>query len=96
MRPEAIELAADGDGIPAIVNLVEELGAEAYVYAQLADHERQSVTAVNDVIARIEPRNEPTTGEKIHLRVRDNSILLFDAGSGVRLGAETAAPAGVS
>jgi multiple sugar transport system ATP-binding protein len=96
VRPEAIDLAVDGDGIPAIVNLVEELGAEAYVYAQLADHERQSVTAVNDVIARIEPRNEPRTGETIHLRVRDNSILLFDSGSGVRLGAEIAAPAGVS
>ena len=96
VRPEAIDLAADGNGIPAIVNLVEELGAEAYVYTQLADHERQSVTAVNDVIARIAPRNEPRTGEKIHLHVRDNSILLFDAGSGVRLGAETGTPAGVS
>ena len=96
VRPEAIDLTADGDGIPAIVNLVEELGAEAYVYAQLADHVTTVVTAVNDVIARVEPRNEPRSGERINLRVRDDSILLFDAVSGARIGAEITAPAGVS
>jgi multiple sugar transport system ATP-binding protein len=91
VRPEAIELAADGDGIPAIVNLVEELGAEAYVYAQLADHVRESVTAVNDVIARVEPRHEPKTGDRIHLRVKENAILLFDAETGLRIGAQVRA-----
>ena len=96
VRPEAIDLAADGDGIPAIVNLVEELGAEAYVYAQLADHVGSSVTAVNDVIARVEPRNEPMSGTRINLRVRAGSILLFDAVSGARIGAEIPAPAAVS
>ncbi len=85
VRPEAIELVPEGQGIPATVNLVEELGAEAYVYAQLADHARESVTAVNDLIARIEPRNEPRTGERIHFRVREESLLLFDAESGERI-----------
>jgi multiple sugar transport system ATP-binding protein len=90
VRPEAIELVPEGQGIPAIVNLVEELGAEAYVYAQLADHARESVTAVNDLIARIEPRNEPRTGERIHFRVREESLLLFDAKSGERIGTRAA------
>jgi multiple sugar transport system ATP-binding protein len=85
VRPEALELAGEGDGIPATVNLVEELGAEAYVYAQLADRVRASLTAVNDVIARIEPRYEPKTGDKIHLRVKEHAILLFDSESGVRI-----------
>jgi multiple sugar transport system ATP-binding protein len=35
LRPEATRLVGDGHGIPAVVNLVEELGAEAYVYSQL-------------------------------------------------------------
>ena len=96
VRPESIELAADGEGIPATVNLVEELGAEAYVYAQLADHDRQSVTAVNDVIARVEPRKEPKTGERINLRAKDDSILLFDTVSGARIGVDIPAPAAVS
>ena len=37
MRPESLELVPAGQGFPAIVSLVEELGAEAYVYAQMAD-----------------------------------------------------------
>jgi len=87
LRPEAIELVAEGHGIPAIVNLVEELGAEAYVYAQLAAHVNKSVTAVNDVIARVEPRSAPRNGDKIHLRVREESILLFNIETGLRIGA---------
>jgi multiple sugar transport system ATP-binding protein len=90
LRPEAIELVAEGRGIPAIVNLVEELGAEAYVYAQLAARASQSITAVNDVIARIEPRGAPSSGDRIHLRVREESILLFDVESGARIAVETA------
>jgi multiple sugar transport system ATP-binding protein len=88
LRPEAIELVAEGHGIPAVVNLVEEMGAEAYVYAQLAAHVSESVTAVNDVIARVEPRGAPRSGDTIHLRVREESILLFDVESGERIGAE--------
>jgi multiple sugar transport system ATP-binding protein len=85
LRPEAIELTSEGHGIPAIVNLVEELGAEAYVYAQLAAHVNASVTAVNDVIARVEPRSAPRNGDKIHLRVREESILLFNKETGQRI-----------
>jgi hypothetical protein len=60
------------------------------VYAQLKAHVTKSITAVNDVIARIEPRNAPRSGESIHLRVREESILLFDVDSGARIGAQTA------
>jgi multiple sugar transport system ATP-binding protein len=90
LRPEAIELVSEGHGIPAVVNLVEEMGAEAYVYAQLAAHVTQSVTAVNDIIARVEPRSAPRSGDTIHLRVREESILLFDTQTGNRIGAQTA------
>ena len=39
-RPPGVfwKLVPSGQGVPAVVNLVEELGAEAFVYAQLADH----------------------------------------------------------
>ncbi len=90
LRPEAVELVGEGHGIPAIVNLVEELGAEAYVYAQLKAHVTKSITAVNDIIARIEPRNAPRSGENIHLRVKEDSILLFDSDTGTRITTQTA------
>ena len=92
IRPEAIELVPEGAGIPAVVNLVEELGAEAFVYAQLAANVDSSVTAVNDVIARVEPRAEPRSGEQIHLGVREDALLLFDAETGIRIGAHDGIP----
>jgi multiple sugar transport system ATP-binding protein len=85
LRPESLELAPDGQGIPAVVNIVEELGAEAFVYAQLADSVNQSVTAAPDIIARVEPRDAPAKGDLIHLRVKNGSMLFFDAESGVRI-----------
>jgi multiple sugar transport system ATP-binding protein len=87
LRPESLELVPDGRGIPAMVRLVEELGAEAYVYAQVGEHHDGSVTAPSDLIARVEPRSAPANGDLIHLRVRDGSMLLFDPESGLRLGA---------
>ena len=84
LRPESLELVSEG-GIPAIVSIVEELGAEAFVYAQLANHVGQSVTAPSDIIARVEPRDAPAKGDLIHVRVKDGSMLLFDSESGVRI-----------
>ena len=59
------------------------------MYAQLKAHVTKSITAVNDVIARIEPRNAPRSGENIHLRVKQDSILLFDSETGTRITTQT-------
>jgi multiple sugar transport system ATP-binding protein len=85
-RPEALELVPEGDGFAAVVGLVEELGAEAYVYAQLATQLDRSVTAESDVIARVEPREAPANGEVIYLRIKDGSLHLFDTETGLRIG----------
>jgi multiple sugar transport system ATP-binding protein len=87
LRPESLELVGDGDGIPAVVNLVEELGAEAYVYSQLAENVSESVTAANDIIARVDPNSAPKSGARIHLRIKPGSMLLFDVETGLRIGA---------
>jgi multiple sugar transport system ATP-binding protein len=86
IRPEALEIAGDGAGIPVIVNLVEELGAEAYVYAQLAEHAgAAALTATPDLIVRVDPHSAPTSGAKIELHVKADSMLLFDSESGARI-----------
>jgi multiple sugar transport system ATP-binding protein len=94
LRPESLELvpaaaegAAPGNVVPAIVNVVEELGAEAYLYAQLADKRDRSITDESDLIARVEPRSAPSSGDLVHLRIKDGSLLLFDAETGARIGA---------
>jgi multiple sugar transport system ATP-binding protein len=88
LRPESLSIVAPGDGLPAlrtVVNVVEELGAEAYVYAQLAEHFGSSLTAESDIIARTEPRGAPSIGDEIQLRIKDGAMLLFDAETGLRI-----------
>jgi multiple sugar transport system ATP-binding protein len=85
-RPESLEIVGAGQGFPAVVGLVEELGSEAYIYAQLEDHLDRSVTAESDVIARVEPREAPANGALIHLRIKDGSLHLFETESGLRIG----------
>lgn len=85
LRPEALELVGEGAGIPAVVNLVEELGSEAYVYCQLADNAKDAITAAPDVIVRVDPHGAPDSGDKIELHVKEDSMLLFDFESGARI-----------
>jgi len=84
LRPEALTPAPAGDGIPVTVNIVEELGAEAFVHGQLANG-GATVRAESAVIARVEPSDAPGKGDVIHFRVKEGSMLFFDAASGQRI-----------
>jgi multiple sugar transport system ATP-binding protein len=79
LRPESLEVAADG-GIPARVEVVEELGADAYAFCvgQLPGGETR-------IIARADPRRIPAHGERVALAVRAEEAHLFDPESGDRL-----------
>ncbi len=88
LRPESVGLSGEGIGIPAVVNLVEELGAEAYVYSQLEHTLRgTSLAGVPDFIVRVDPKSAPRVGSRIELFVREGSMLLFDVESGKRIAA---------
>ena len=65
--------------------MVEELGAESYVYCQLAENASDDVTAAPDIIVRIDPNRAPKSGETIKLHVKEGSALLFDAETGARI-----------
>jgi multiple sugar transport system ATP-binding protein len=84
-RPESLERVAAGQGFPTVVSIVEELGAEAYVYAQMADRLDKSVTAESDIIARVDPGTAPGNGETVHFRIKDGALLLFDPETGARI-----------
>ena len=82
-RPESLELA--NDGIPITVDLVEELGADAYLYGKLRDP--SSDTGIeSDVVARINPRTIPMKGETVHMQILPDALHLFSATTGDRLG----------
>ncbi len=79
LRPEALELAADG--IPAEVELVEEIGADAHVFC---------VAEIGGVrtklAARTSAREAPSRGGRVWLRPKPDEVHLFDRVSGDRLG----------
>jgi multiple sugar transport system ATP-binding protein len=87
IRPESLSLGRAGEGMPATVRIVEELGAEAFVYAQLAGvaGDPAGANARGDVIVRVEAGAVPRAGEPVCLRVREGAMLFFDAASGARL-----------
>jgi multiple sugar transport system ATP-binding protein len=80
VRPEALELGADG--LPATVEAIEELGSDAFLFcgAELADgHAR--------LTARVDARHAPERGSRVHLRPSaEHEPHLFDAATGDRLG----------
>ena len=73
------------DGISVVVKLVEELGSEAYIYAQMSDQVGESMTIYPEIVVRVAPTVVVKSGDRITLRVKDDSMLLFDAESGVRI-----------
>jgi multiple sugar transport system ATP-binding protein len=78
LRPESLELAPDG--LPARVEVVEELGADAFVFC--AAELRGETTKL---VARVEARRAPQRGEHVKLRPRPDEAHLFDPESGERL-----------
>ena len=80
VRPENLELASSG--LELEVDVVEELGADAYVYG------RVNVQGTDQtIVARVDWRNPPAKGEKVHLNPVDaGSLHVFGTESGLRLG----------
>jgi multiple sugar transport system ATP-binding protein len=80
-RPEHVDLAGEGEGIPARVEVVEDIGADAYVFCS-ADVGGETTR----LIARTEVRLAPQQGERVSLRPRPDEAHLFDPATGERLG----------
>jgi multiple sugar transport system ATP-binding protein len=78
LRPESLEVAAEG--IPARVEVVEDVGADAFVFCA-AEMNGESTR----LVARTEARKAPQQGERVTLRPRAEEAHLFDPASGERL-----------
>ena len=82
VRPETLRLAAaDEDGFDLTVELVEELGADAYVHGsvQISDHNERFVV-------RVDGRTPPAIGQKVKIALRDAAEThLFNPETGARL-----------
>ena len=81
VRPEDLEVVGAGEGLAVEADVVEELGADAYVYGHaIIDG------AERDMVVRVDGRRPPMKGDTIHVRPQVGHVHLFDATSGARLG----------
>jgi multiple sugar transport system ATP-binding protein len=78
VRPESLEVAAEG--IAAKVDVVEDVGADAFVFCST-----ELSGQTTKLVARTEQRNAPKQGERVTLRPRADEAHLFDPASGERL-----------
>ncbi|MFE6995877.1 ABC transporter ATP-binding protein [Microbacterium sp. NPDC057659] len=81
VRPEDVEITSDpSQGLTVIVDLVEELGADGYLYGHATvDGERV------DVIARVDGRVHPNAGDTVHATPKPGRVHLFHVENGQRL-----------
>jgi multiple sugar transport system ATP-binding protein len=87
-RPESLELSGDGQGFMARVDLVEELGSDAYVYASLLDQqvaEHLHGGETRQIVARVDARRPPMAGEQVSLSIRAGEAHVFSSSTGLRL-----------
>src|SRR3954452_3670823 len=79
VRPEDLVIAEHG--LPVEVEVVEELGADAYIYGTV-----RGIATDYPVIARVDGRRPPQKGETVPLAPKPDHVHLFDSQNGLRLG----------
>ena len=81
VRPEDLALSDSGRGLPIEVEVVEELGADAYIYGQLPGSE----TSDKPFIARVDGRTPPAKGEVVHFQPKGEHVHVFNVETGERI-----------
>ncbi len=79
VRPEDLERSEHG--LPVEVDVVEELGADAYVYGRTTVHGEE-----HQIIARVDGRRPPEKGETVSFTPKPGHTHLFSTADGHRLG----------
>ena len=86
VRPEGWEPASEGFEVN--VEVVEELGSDAFVYGKPADSNVKFANASDEgvqVIVRWDPKNPPKSGSQIKVKAIPTAIHLFHSQTGLRL-----------
>ncbi|MFC7432467.1 MULTISPECIES: ABC transporter ATP-binding protein [unclassified Agrococcus] len=95
IRPEDLTISPSGPGLPIKVDLVEELGADGYLYgtaqsskivdvSEAVDTEAEATDGVS-LVARVDGRSHPHIGDQVFATPDATHLHLFDAATGERL-----------
>ena len=84
-RPEDTDLVTETEGgMPILVDLVEELGSDAYAYGTL--HAGQGAGGGDKLMTiRVDAKRPPLKGDTIHIQVAPDEVHVFSAESGRRV-----------
>ena len=91
IRPENFEMSDDPQGREGIgidVGVVEELGADAFIYGTLTGIAEDELITAQQIVARIHGRTPPHRGETVRLQVDPVHVHVFSKASGDRLSPE--------
>jgi multiple sugar transport system ATP-binding protein len=86
IRPEGFSPASSG--FEVLVEVVEELGSDAFVYGKPADSSVKFANVTDEgaqVIVRWDPKNPPRPGQTVTVSANQSSVHLFNATSGERI-----------
>ncbi|MCL8025793.1 ABC transporter ATP-binding protein [Nocardioides bruguierae] len=80
VRPENWRMVGPGEGLPLKITVVEELGADNYLYGT------SDVAGVpSTVIVRVSGRDHARKGETVHVTTDPHHVHVFDTTTGLRL-----------
>ena len=86
VRPEGFTPASDGFHV--MVEVVEELGSDAFVYGKPADTNVKFANSTDEgaqIIVRWDPKNPPKAGETISVTANPSAVHLFSSSTGERI-----------
>jgi multiple sugar transport system ATP-binding protein len=86
VRPEGFTPASDGFHV--LVEVVEELGSDAFVYGKPADKNVKFANSGDEgaqIIVRWDPKNPPKAGETIAVTAIPSAVHLFSSVTGERI-----------
>jgi multiple sugar transport system ATP-binding protein len=82
VRPEDVIVSPNrGEGLQVEVDLVEELGADGYLYGHSEVEGKRT-----DIVARVDGRIHPNAGDVVYLMPQPGHLHVFDAETGERRG----------
>jgi multiple sugar transport system ATP-binding protein len=81
VRPEAVDISSEPTGLTIVVELVEELGADTYLYGRVAD----DPDGTSRMVARPSRRLSPRIGDSVDLSIETGREHVFNPLTGERL-----------
>ncbi len=86
IRPEGF--SASSKGFDVVVEVVEELGADAFVYGKPADSNVKFANASDEgaqIILRWDPKSPPKPGQTVTVTAKAEAVHLFSTADGKRI-----------